>query len=179
LRSLVAPRLALRIDRLARRAHRFHRFAHHPLCDRYAGELLQLRGRARVCRGCTLFAAGGVAGVVAGITLRPSLIAAFAGLGVAAALWALGLRWRGSKIASRLAPAGALGFAVGGGPWCLVAAVGVGVLLAAAYRRRGPDRSPCAACPERSGPAPCTGMREIVRAERAFQRMSGRWLRHA
>lgn len=175
--SLVAPGLAQRIDRLARRAHRFHRFAHHPLCDRYAGELLRLTGRTRLCRGCTLFASGGVAGVLAAIVVRPTFIWAAASLGGAVMLCMASLRRRGSKVASRLAPGGAFGFALGGGIWSVVAAVAVALLLARAYRRRGPDRSPCATCPERLRPAPCRGMSEIVRAERGFRRLSERWLR--
>jgi hypothetical protein len=179
LTSLVAPGLALRIDRLSRRAHRFHRFAHHPLCDEYAGELVQLRGRTRVCRGCMLSASGVVAGALVGVVLRPSPLVAIASLGIAATFWTLSLRWRGSKIASRLAPGAAFGFALGGGLWMVAAAASAGTLMAAAYRWRGPDRSPCATCPESSRPGPCRGMAEIVRAERAFRRLSGRWIRHA
>ena len=48
-----------------------------------------------------------------------------------------------------------------------------------AYRHRGPDRTPCSTCPERLGEAPCRGWKEIVNAERAFRRLSGRWLGEA
>jgi hypothetical protein len=37
------------------------------------------------------------------------------------------------------------------------------------YRRRGPDRRPCAACPEQTR-QPCSGLLPILRAERAFIR---------
>jgi hypothetical protein len=58
--------------------------------------------------------------------------------------------------------------------------VGTGLLLLGgavfAYRRRGPNRSACQSCPERLGAAPCSGLLPIVRRERAFQRLSQRWL---
>jgi hypothetical protein len=44
------------------------------------------------------------------------------------------------------------------------------------YRRRGPDRSPCARCPEGPPHAGCSGFAPIVRRERAFQRLSNRLL---
>ncbi|MFL5271282.1 MAG: hypothetical protein ACJ79E_04370, partial [Anaeromyxobacteraceae bacterium] len=65
--SFISPALARRLDRLARQAHRFHRFAHHPLCDAYAGEVLRVPRRTVVCRGCALAAAGVVAGAAAGL----------------------------------------------------------------------------------------------------------------
>ncbi|HET8714991.1 MAG TPA: hypothetical protein VFM16_04150, partial [Holophagaceae bacterium] len=56
------PALRRRLDRLARRAHAFHRFAHHPLCAEYAGERLRV-GKVHLCRGCTLLGAGLLAGL--------------------------------------------------------------------------------------------------------------------
>src|SRR5579859_1379561 len=58
--------LARRIDRLAWFAHAFHRFAHHPLCDRYQEELIPLGRRTRVCRGCSLALLGVLVGAGAG-----------------------------------------------------------------------------------------------------------------
>jgi hypothetical protein len=173
MKSRIPRTLARRIDRLARRAHGFHRFAHHPLCDEYGGELVQLR-RTRICRGCALFAAGLLAGVVVMVVVRPvpvvAVVVAVAGAIVAAA----SLKWRTSKLLTRFAPAAGFGFAIGH-VWTAIPIVSIMGLLAIAYRRRGSHRSPCAACPERTL-APCRGMAEIVRAERAFQRLSGRWL---
>jgi hypothetical protein len=40
--SRVPESAARDLDRLAKRAHRFHRFAHHPLCAAYAGETLRV-----------------------------------------------------------------------------------------------------------------------------------------
>src|SRR5947207_14201496 len=74
-RRRVPPALARRIDRLATRAHRFHRFAHHPLCDEYAGEVIRVGRHMRLCRGCTFAIAGGLAGGVVGLLAR-SLVAA-------------------------------------------------------------------------------------------------------
>jgi len=63
------------IDRLARRAHAFHRFAHHPLCERYAGELVPLGKRTRICRGCAASALGSLAGSLAAYSFQPTLSA--------------------------------------------------------------------------------------------------------
>jgi hypothetical protein len=174
--SLVERGVARRVDRLARRAHRFHRFAHHPLCDEYGCELVRLGRRTRVCRGCTLLIAGAVLGLVAGILARPSpsLVVAATAIGAAAA-WA-SLRVRAPKALTRLLPGATCGFALCGGAWAACVVVAVGASLAIAYRRRGPDRGPCTVCPERLAKSPCRGMREIVRAERAFRRLSGRLL---
>jgi hypothetical protein len=196
--ALVMPRrrvpraLARRIDRLAVRAHRFHRWAHHPLCGAYAGEVIAV-GRARVCRGCAYAITGGLAGGALGLVVPASGLAA--AITAAAALGVLGAsiawrRWLGAarrppKLVTRLAPAVALAFAITrgllvGGAW-LAASAGVAaatVLLFAAYKRRGNDRAPCATCPERAL-SPCSGYAPIVRRERAFQRLSGRWLRGA
>jgi len=80
--SRIPPDLARRLDRLARRAHAFHRFAHHPLCGRYRGEVVPLGRRARVCLGCTL----GTAGLAAGLALGALLAARLAPLPGPAAL---------------------------------------------------------------------------------------------
>jgi len=61
----------------------------------------------------------------------------------------------------------------------LVLALGILVSSAAfvaLYRQRGPNRSPCQQCPERSLSTPCSGLRPIVRRERAFRRLAQRWL---
>jgi hypothetical protein len=192
--ALIPTSLARRIDRAARHAHRFHRFAHHPLCKAYAGELVRLGPRARVCRGCSMTAVGLMMGVALGASFGPGTwVAPVAWL--VASLFALAgsLRtpWppaaagvpvprRISKIVSRFLPALWLGAAIGqafraglvatmlvGG----TAGVGVGV-FAALYRRRGPDRTPCTVCPERLL-NPCSGFLPIVRRERAFRRLSG------
>ena len=42
-RAATPKALRRKIDRLSRAAHRFHRFAHHPLCERYAGEVIRHR----------------------------------------------------------------------------------------------------------------------------------------
>jgi hypothetical protein len=174
MKSRIPRPLARRIDRLARRAHRFHRFAHHPLCEEYGGELVQLGGRARLCRGCAMFAAGGIVGVLAAVVVRPAPVVAAVVAACGALVAASSLKWRTSKWLTRFAAAAGFGFAMGN-LWTAVATISLAGLLALAYRRRGPNRSPCASCPEKSF-ATCRGMTEIVRAERAFQRLSSRWL---
>ncbi len=174
--STVDRAVAQRIDRLARRAHRFHQFAHHPLCGEYKDELLRLGRRTRVCRGCALTVAGGVTGLAIGCWVQPPPLFALAVVLVAASVFAASLRRRAPKSVSRLLPALALGFALGGGSIAAGLVVVTGALFAGAYRRRGPDRTPCSTCPERLGEAPCRGWKEIVTAERAFRRLSGRWL---
>jgi hypothetical protein len=171
--------LARRIDGLSRRAHAFHRFAHHPLCSEYGGELLQLGKRTRVCRGCTLLIAGIVSGVAAALVARPPAPGAGVAVALAFALAAIGLRLRGPKSVTRLLPGCGLGIALGSGPGSAAIALAALALLYWRYRSRGPDRSPCASCAESAGPVPCRGMAKIVRAERAFQRLSGRWLTQA
>ena len=190
-RRRVPRATARRIDRLAARAHRFHRWAHHPLCGAYAGEVLRV-GRARVCRGCAYAVIGGaIGGTIA--------LAAPVGIAVAAATGALAMallgasvawrRWgagaaRPPKLVTRLVPAAALAFAIArgvlAGAWIGVAcaamiALAVGALFAT-YKRRGNDRAPCATCPERALPV-CSGFAPMIRRERAFQRLSARWLR--
>ena len=178
--SRVPRPLARRLDRLARRAHLHHRYAHHPLCPAYAGELVRLGRRTRLCRGCLFVFSGLAAGALSGLLSAPwPLLAAALPLALAA-----GLLRRRSKLATRLLPsalaaalfvAGLRAFTLSG------AALASGVLLAAAaavllYRRRGPDRSPCQGCPERTLPRTCTGLRPLVRREAAFARASGRLL---
>jgi hypothetical protein len=180
-----------RIDRLAKRAHAFHRFAHHPLCDNYAGELIALRGRSRVCRGCAAALASGLIGVSTALAVRlPALALSSLCAAVLCALliaqatpWPAG-RARPAKLWTRGVPAFLLAASVTTclrtaslGHWS--AAAGLLVLsriVLARYRLRGPDRSPCSVCPERQKPAPCSGFRSIVRAERAFVRRSERLL---
>jgi hypothetical protein len=178
----LAPDLARRIDRMSWRAHLFHRFAHHPLCSEYASEVIRIGRRGRVCKGCALLALGLAAGAIAGIFVRVPTEAAVA-VAVAAALLATASLWlRLGKVLSRLLPASLAcllttsailarspaHLAVTATVWTATA------LLYLGYRRRGPDRKACAACPERGTPATCRGMAEIVRRERAFRRLSGR-----
>jgi hypothetical protein len=179
--------LARRLDRLAFRAHAFHRWAHHPLCRDYEGEVFRLGRRFRLCRGCTLAAVGGLAGLAGGLVspiLPDPAIGALAGLGLLAGLLALGRRRR-PKGLTRGLPAALLAFLLlqalrGGGEirWGAAAqAVAAGTAVILAYRRRGPDRSPCATCPEAPASGACRGFREIRTRERAFTRLAGRWLR--
>jgi hypothetical protein len=177
--SRIPEATARAIDRLARGAHAFHRFAHHPLCDEYASEVVRIGRRARLCRGCSLAALGAFSGAILGASIAvPTAVAA----GAAAAAFALCSKpVRGAgKFLSRFLPAGCAalafasglrsaslaGFVVAGG-----AAVSV-LLFVARYRRRGPDRRPCATCPERERPVPCRGFAAIVRRERAFSRLA-------
>lgn len=174
------PALRRELDRLARRAHAFHRFAHHPLCAEYAGERLRI-GRTQVCRGCALLGAGLLAGLALGALLpaRPPLAAGALGLGLLsglAAAWA-----RPPKALSRLLPGTALalallqGLRLGPFGWVLAAAallVFAGGVLA--YRRRGPHRGPCETCPDRDRRPACRGFAPMLRRERALQRLAGR-----
>jgi hypothetical protein len=185
----VSPALARAIDRLSRRAHRFHRFAHHPLCPQYAGELVRLGRRGRLCRGCLYAALGCFAGAAAGLS-APIAGAAhlLTGLGLAASVAAVAALApageRASKLGTRCAPLAGVSFLFFAGVR-LGGALGAASALVAActvaatyvlYRRRGPDRSPCATCPERSQPQVCRGFAPIVRRERALQRVARRWL---
>ena len=170
---MIPRRTARAIDRLARGAHAFHRFAHHPLCGEYASEIVRVGRRARVCRGCSCVTAGALLGALVAVPLP---IAAL----LLPAAWALvsALPRGRSKLPSRFIPAALAAAAVGSGlraasvPGVIVAAAGLGVVALAIlrYRSRGPDRSPCASCPERDLPIPCRGYAAIVRRERAFQR---------
>lgn len=186
---MIPKPLARRLDRLSRRAHAFHRFAHHPLCGRYGAEVLRL-GRCRLCRGCTFAALGGLAGLGAGLVLglalpRPALPALLAALAGAALLALASLRgWRGGKLATRFLPAALLAWAgtaalrhPSAAGLTAVAGAALGLALGLrAYRRRGPDRHPCEGCPEGPPGSGCPGFAPIRRRERAFQRLAGRWL---
>ncbi len=174
-RPRVPPELARSLSRLAGAAHRFHRFAHHPLCGAYASEVIAVGRRARICRGCTHLALGTVAGLVLGLGAR-----ALAPIGLLAsaapALGALGLllaslRWRMPKLVTRALPAAGLGLsATAGWPGAIVAVLVFGAGRVA-YRSRGPNRSPCAACPQRQDRV-CDGVRPVVQRERAVMRLS-------
>jgi hypothetical protein len=189
--SFVPPTLARRIDRAARRAHAFHRWAHHPLCDAYASEVLRVR-RTRVCKGCALSAAGGLAGVALALAppSPPGALPVIAALAFVAAVPAALASPTGGprrpKLVTRGLPmllgawAAIAGLRAGGAG--AVAALLAGAALAtgvAAYRRRGPAREACEACPERAGAAVCAGFRPIARREAALRRLSARWLRAA
>lgn len=182
----IAPALARRLDRLAFRAHAFHRWAHHPLCREYGGEVFRIGPKLRLCRGCALAAAGAVSGLLAGLAAPTLPAGALAGLGVAgllAAGLALGRRRR-SKLITRALPAALPPFLLlqalrsrSAPAWTLAGlAWGAVALVILAYRRRGPDRDPCRTCPEATGPGVCRGFREIRARERAFARLASRWL---
>ena len=151
--SQIERSLARRIDRLSRHAHALHRFAHHPLCGRYEGELVALRRRTRLCRGCLLAGSGAVGGLALGLalpglgawSLEAALVASF---GLLAPV-------RLGKLWTRLVPAAALAAAFGAGlrgPIALGVALcgvsaGCAFALLWAYRLRGPNRDACATCP--------------------------------
>jgi len=180
----LSPATARAVDRLARRAHAFHRFAHHPLCDRYASELLTLGRRGRICRGCAAVLAGIPVGGALEWFVRPSVGVLAGALAVAALLGALSLRVRLPKALGRFVPACGIGAGFvsaftepRGFLWLAVlAAVGAGFAL---YRKRQPNRAPCVTCPERLGATPCSGIRPIVRRERAFRRVAQRLIDRA
>jgi hypothetical protein len=119
--------LARRIDRLARRAHAFHRFAHHPLCEPYRGEVLRVGRRGRLCKGCTFLAAGLLAGALAGAagSSVPAGCGWWRGL-LAVVLGGLSLRLRLVKVVGRFLPGvGSRGGVVGGPHSAAGVAVGV------------------------------------------------------
>ena len=193
--SRLSPALARRLDRLARRAHLFHRFAHHPLCGPYSGEVVRVGRRTRLCRGCALVALGAVAGVAAGL-LAPIRAASplLAGPLLLAGWGAQALTPRAgrprSKWNSRAGPAALAAFllvaglraATGPGPawWAgLAAAIAAAVIVTlgfVGYRRRGPDRTACVGCPQAPPGPRCDGFREVARRERAFSRLASRWI---
>jgi hypothetical protein len=198
--SRIPRPLAKKLDRLARRAHRFHRFAHHPLCAEYAGELVRLGRRGRVCRGCALAIAGAAGGAIAGMAAPMAADAAAAARACvvvltvssvyALALWVgLGARAPGTssrarapKALTRFLPLALFAFGCvfgarsGGVAGVLLCASSVGSVAALyrRYRARGPSRAPCTTCPERTLEAPCRGYAPIVRRERAFARVARR-----
>jgi hypothetical protein len=177
--------VARRIDRLARAAHAFHRYAHHPLCEEYRSEVVRLGRRTRVCRGCAFVAAGTGAGLLTGWLFAP-LLSVFASAAVMAlvAMKVPAGASRPGKWRTRFLPAAGLAAVVGAGSGsgsvvgvvCAVVGAATYAGIAVAYRRRGPNRAPCATCPERSLTVPCRGVRPIVRRERAFQRLAGRMI---
>jgi hypothetical protein len=190
--------LARELDRLSRRAHRFHRYAHHPLCAAYTQELVRLGRRGRVCRGCALLLAGGATGALCAwlVPLRAgsaptacaaALVLSLAGAALAGADFGrpgLPPQPRASKWLTRALPGFALLLACGVGVRAcglfgsalLLAHAAAAALAYVLYRRRGPNRAPCAVCPERASPAPCSGYARIVQRERAFARAARRML---
>jgi len=184
--SRVSPSLARRIDRLARHAHAFHRFAHHPLCMPYAGELVALGARRRVCRGCLAVVLGFIIGSSIGLSLPPHPRAEYLLGGLAALVGLTSLRLRLGKFVARFLPSmlGSMALAAAlhracvgdnGGLLTLTAGLLIGTCCFVAYRLRGPNRAACTRCPERLK-TPCSGLMPIVRRERAFQRLSQRWI---
>ncbi|MFN0009926.1 MAG: hypothetical protein ACKVXR_18695 [Planctomycetota bacterium] len=178
----IPRRLARRLDRLARRAHAFHRFAHHPLCDEYEGELFRCGRQTRVCRGCALAGIGAIAGAGLALVLPPSLALAAAAVPLAAVSALASFRARSiGKLTGRFLPAGLLFFGIvsglrsgqASGLVVALAALGAGALLVRVYRLRGPHRGPCQVCPEQGRASPCRGFAPIVRRERAFRRVAG------
>lgn len=177
-RHRIDPKTQKKLARLSRRAHRFHQFAHHPLCGNYAGEVIRI-GRNRFCRGCSYALLGGAAGALTGFALGPSttipiVTTLLAAAIIVATLWT---RRRITKLVTRLAPAflftvamtcGVLGLGTSGILAAFAAAMIVGGLRLL-YGKRGPDRTPCTTCPERDL-QPCSGFAPIVSRERAFQR---------
>lgn len=184
--SRIPPDLARRIDRAARAAHRFHRFAHHPLCPAYAGEVVAL-GRWRLCKGCALAGLGALAGALFALFVRPPgwvlipALLAIAGAGLAGVATAPRL----PKLLTRGLPAACAGMVLAGallrgdGPgWTAALVVGGGTGLGITwYRRRGPWRRPCEACPDRMERPACPGFRHAWRRERALRRLTGAWLK--
>ena len=179
-RTRIARGTAKQLDRLSRGAHRFHRFAHHPLCDRYAGEVVRIGPRVRLCRGCTYAIAGGFAGGCVGLATGASIVVAAIATAagavvILATLWLR--RLRVTKLATRFVPAALFALAITCGtlslrPLGIVAALGAAAIVGALrvlYGKRGADRTPCTTCPERTW-TPCSGFAPIVRREAAFQR---------
>lgn len=82
--------LSRRIDRMGRAAHRFHRFAHHPLCDEYRGEVIRVGRRVRLCRGCTYLGIGLTSGAMLGAILAASPPLVVAAVPLAAACMVAG-----------------------------------------------------------------------------------------
>jgi hypothetical protein len=169
--------LAKRIDKLAWRAHAFHRFAHHPLCDSYRSEVFRVGRRLRVCKGCSLLAVGFALGLGGGAIVRlPTALGAFA-WAVALALGLTSLRRRLPKLLTRLTPGLGLGLALWAGGLCVLLSLTTVAACGVLYRRRGVERSRCQPCHERDR-KPCSGYALIVRRERAFQRKADCWIHH-
>jgi len=186
--SQIPDRLARRIDRLAGRAHCFHSYAHHPLCEAYAGEVLRL-GRVRLCKGCTYVVLGACLGLLLG-ALVPALpkwilgVLASVALAWGSAVTMVGRVRRLGKAATRILPTFLAVFLMVQGLWLrsvdgLLLATGCGVALLITtwiYRRRGPWRERCEDCPDKDV-RPCPGFRPQFRRERAFRRLAARMLR--
>lgn len=170
--------LAKRIDRLAWRAHAFHRFAHHPLCDRYRDEVLRVGRRVRLCKGCTMLALGLATGLALGAWLRPSLMVGLGAWAVALGLGLASLRLRLPKLWTRLVPGAGLAAALWAGWPCVLLALAAMAACFVLYRRRGGERARCQPCHERDR-RPCSGFARIVRRERAFRRTADDWIAHA
>jgi hypothetical protein len=168
--------LARRIDRLSRRAHAFHRFAHHPLCAPYRDEVFRVGRHARLCKGCSLLAAGLGAGLIAGAVLGPPPGWGLAALAMTLGFGILSLGRRVPKLCGRFLPGAGLGLALFAGWVAATVALLVLAVSGLLYRRRGVARGHCATCPEQSL-RPCSGFVPIVRRERAFARVTARWLR--
>lgn len=185
--ALLSKRARLTVDRLARRAHAFHRFAHHPLCERYAGELIPLGRKARLCRGCSYAALGALGGAASAFFARPSFGALALSAALGLGLLATSLAWRPPKWLGRALACATVSFAAVGGlcsgqllPRALsLVLIAVGGLFLWGYRQRGPNRGPCQTCPERLAPTVCSGLGPIVRRERAFRRLAQRFIDQA
>ncbi len=173
--SSIPRPLARQIDRLARRAHAFHRFAHHPLCDAYRNEVVRLGKRWRICRGCAFLGAGFITGTALGLVTRPPWYVGASALLAGLLLGAASLRARVPKWAGRFLPGAALGSALWAGWACALVSMAIIALFGVLYRRRGVERSRCDSCHERQR-RPCSGFVLIVRREKAFQRRANRWL---
>ena len=101
---------------MSRRAHAFHRFAHHPLCERYANELVPLGRRTRLCRGL-LLGTGLAVGLVVGLATRAGTLPwAMEGAALVVFLVAA-VPARLPKSLTRFLPGLALGAVVAHGPW--------------------------------------------------------------
>jgi hypothetical protein len=182
----ISPTVARQIDRLSRRAHAFHRYAHHPLCGAYSTEVIAIGRRVRLCRGCVYAALGCSTGLTAGLLLQISDGMLLAISAIACASVAMSVTVRATKLFTRFVPGvlgsaafvvalrseSALGFAL-----AMVLIAGA-LIVVTRYRARGPDRLPCRSCVEYCVSTACSGFRPIVRRERAFQRLAQRWLAH-
>ncbi len=154
--------------------------------------------RGRVCLGCLMAGSGLALGAAAGLAVALPLTVPVAAGGIGAGLAGASLlvprrtrRRRAAKLLTRALPGAALALATAAGiRLCVTGHLAAGLALALAgaaviaavvlaYRRRPPDRSPCATCPEAALPGPCSGMVPLVRRERAIQRVTGRWLKDA
>ena len=180
MRPRTPPALRRRLDRLAKRAHAFHRFAHHPLCVEYAPERIRF-GRVQLCRGCTLFVAGMALGLFLGLAFHARLAIAGAALATATLAGICAFALRLPKSAGRALPGIGLASALVQGlrlgpPGWMLSFVSVALFLTAFffYRRRGPHRVPCETCPERDRRPACRGFAPILKRERAVQRLAGR-----